>query len=176
MKFCSDCGSNVSFEVPEGDNLPRFICNSCETIHYQNPKIVAGAVLEYQGRILMCKRAIEPRYGLWTVPAGFMENKETVRQAAARETYEEALAVASDIELYGVYNLPHVNQVYIMFQGKLDKPDYAPGPESLEVELVEEQDIPWDELAFKVVTMTLERYFLDRKHGDFRPFSDDVIV
>ena len=176
MKFCSDCGNNVSVKVPHGDNLPRFICTECDTIHYQNPKVVAGAVLEYEGRILMCKRAINPRYGFWTVPAGFMENKETVRQAAARETYEEALAVSSKIDLYAVYNLPHVNQVYIMFQGKLDKPVFGPGPESLEVELLEEQDIPWDDLAFRVVTMTLKRYFSDRKHGDFRPFTDDVII
>jgi len=176
MKFCSDCGSNVSLKVPDGDNLPRFICAECETIHYQNPKVVAGAVLEYEGRILMCKRAIDPRYGYWTVPAGFMENKETVRQAAARETYEEALAVPSKIDLYAVYNLPHVNQVYIMFQGKLDKPEFGPGPESLEVELLEEQDIPWDDLAFRVVAMTLKRYFTDKKYGDFRPYTDDVII
>ena len=176
MKFCSDCGSKVDHKIPQGDNLPRHICSECETIHYQNPKIVAGAVLEFEGRILMCKRAIEPRYGYWTVPAGFMENKETVRQAAARETYEEALAVASKLDLYGVYNLPHVNQVYIMFQGTLDKPEFGPGSESLEVELVEEKDIPWDDLAFKVVTMTLKKYFKDRKVGDFQPFTDDVIV
>ena len=124
----------------------------------------------------MCKRAIQPRYGFWTVPAGFMENKETVMQAAARETYEEALAVASKIDLYAVYNLPHVNQVYVMFQGKLDKPQFGPGAESLEVELMEEQDIPWEEMAFKVVTMTLKQYFMDRKHGDFRAFTDDVII
>lgn len=176
MKFCSDCGSNVNFKVPYGDNLPRFICAECETIHYQNPKVVAGAVLEYEGRILMCKRAIEPRYGYWTVPAGFMENKETVWQAAARETYEEALAIATKMDLYAVYNLPHVNQVYIMFQGKLDKPEFGPGPESLEVELLEERDIPWDDLAFRVVGMTLKQYFQDKKNGDFRPYTDDVII
>ena len=176
MKFCSDCGSKVNFKVPEGDNLPRFICGDCNTIHYQNPKIVAGAVLEYEGKILMCKRAIEPRYGYWTVPAGFMENKETLEQAAARETYEEALAVASKLNLYGIYNLPHVNQVYVMYQGKLDKPEFGVGSESLETELVSEQDIPWENMAFRVVTMTLKRYFMDKKQGDFRPFTDDVIV
>ncbi len=176
MKFCSECGEKVNLKVPVGDHLPRFICDDCETIHYQNPKVVAGAVLEYQGKILMCKRAIEPRYGYWTVPAGFMENKETVMQAAVRETYEEALAVPAKIDLYAVYNLPHVDQVYVMFQGKLDQPAYGAGPESLEVNLVEEQDIPWDDMAFKVVTMTLQRYFMDRKHGDFRAYTDDVIV
>lgn len=176
MKFCSDCGSKVSHKVPQGDNLPRFICTVCEMIHYQNPKIVAGAVLEYDGRILMCKRAIEPRYGYWTVPAGFMENKETVSQAAARETYEEARAIPSRLDLYGVYNLTHVNQVYIMFQGSLEKPEFGPGPESLEVELMEEQDIPWDDMAFRVVSMTLKRYFMDKRQGRFYPFTDDVIV
>lgn len=175
MRFCSECGRPVSLVVPEGDNLPRHVCTGCGTIHYKNPKIVAGAVLEYQGRILMCKRAIDPRYGLWTVPAGFMENDETVHQAAARETWEEAVAVPGRLELYGVYNLPHVNQVYIMFQGSLAKPEYGAGPESLEVELMEESQIPWDEMAFRVVTMTLEKYFKDRKHGDFRPFTDDVV-
>ena len=176
MKFCSECGEKVELKIPDGDQLPRHVCISCQTIHYLNPKVVAGAVLEYKGKILMCKRAIEPRYGFWTIPAGFMENKETVMQAAARETWEEALAIASSLDLYGVYNLTHVNQVYIMFQGKLDKPEFGPGSESLEVELMEEQDIPWDEMAFKVVTMTLERYFEDRKHGDFRAFMADVIV
>ena len=176
MKYCSECGEVVELKVPEGDQLPRHVCVSCLTIHYQNPKVVAGAVLEYQGKILMCKRAIQPRHGFWTVPAGFMENKETVMQAAARETWEEALAQACDLQLYGVYNLTHVNQVYIMFQGKLEKPEFGPGPESLEVELMEEQDIPWSDMAFKVVTMTLERYFKDRQHGDFRAFTADVIV
>lgn len=175
MKFCSHCGSSVSLRVPDGDTLPRHICIECDTIHYQNPKVVAGAVLEFEDRILMCKRAIHPRYGYWTVPAGFMENDETVRQAAARETYEEALAVPSNIELYAVYNLPHVNQVYIMFQGKLEKPEFGPGPESLQVELLTEREIPWDDLAFRVVAMTLKRYFEDKKHGDFRPYTDDVI-
>ena len=176
MKFCSECGEKVSQKIPDGDHLPRFVCGQCDTIHYHNPKIVAGAVLEYEGRILMCKRAIEPRYGFWTVPAGFMENRETVMQAAARETYEEALAVPEKIELYGIYNLTHVNQVYIMFQGKLAKPEFGPGPESLKVNLMEEQDIPWDDMAFKVVTMTLQRYFQDRKKGDFPAYTDDVII
>ena len=176
MNYCSECGQEVTLKVPPGDNLPRHVCNECGVIHYRNPKIVAGAVLEYQGRILMCRRAIEPRYGLWTVPAGFMENAETVKQAAARETWEEARAVASEIELYGVYNLPHVSQVYVMFQGRLDKPEFSAGPESLEVELMDESEIPWDDMAFKVVTMTLKKYFADRKQGDFRAFTDDVIV
>ncbi len=176
MKFCSDCGNKVSHKVPDGDNLARFICNECDTIHYQNPKVVAGAVIEHQGKILMCKRAIEPRYGYWTVPAGFMENKETVMQAAVRETYEEALAVVSKLDLYAVYNLPHVNQVYIMFHGKLDKPLFGSGAESLEVKLLGEQEIPWDDIAFRVVTMTLKRYFMDKKRGDFRAYTDDVII
>ena len=174
MKFCSHCAQQLSFKVPEGDNLPRHVCDSCGMIHYQNPKIVAGCIPEWEGRILLCRRAIEPRHGLWTIPAGFMENRETVEQAAARETREEACANINITGLYGVYNIPHVNQVYMIFWGPLADGTFAPGVESLETALYEEADIPWSEIAFPVVHNVLKRYFHDRQQGNFATFVDTV--
>ena len=174
MKFCSHCAQQLSFKVPDGDNLPRYVCDSCGMIHYQNPKIVAGCIPEWEGRILLCRRAIEPRHGLWTIPAGFMENSETVEQAAARETREEACAKINIAGLYGVYNIPHVNQVYMIFRGPLADGEFAPGVESLETALYEEADIPWSEIAFPVVDNVLKRYFRDRQHGNFATFVDTV--
>ncbi|MGB2971554.1 MAG: NUDIX hydrolase, partial [Candidatus Competibacter sp.] len=112
MKFCSQCGASVTLRVPVGDNLPRYVCDACDTIHYLNPKVVAGCILEWQDRVLLCRRAIEPRYGLWTLPAGFMENGESTLAAAAREALEEAHAEGENLRLYGVYSLLHVSQVY----------------------------------------------------------------
>ena len=174
MKFCSSCGAKVVLRIPEGDNLPRYICETCGEIHYQNPKIVAGCILEWQDKILLCKRAIEPRHGLWTLPAGFMENKETTPQAALRETLEEANARAQIISLFALYNIPHISQVYIMFRAKMTDLDYKPGTESLEVELFSEDQIPWDDLAFPVIKETLARYFKDRSTGKFNIHVEDV--
>ncbi len=174
MKFCSDCGSPVTVKVPEGDNLPRHICDNCNTIHYQNPKIVTGCIPEWEDKILLCKRAIEPRYGLWTLPAGFMENDETIQQAAMRETTEEANARVEITGLYGLFNIPHINQVYMLFRASLLDLDFAPGDESLEVRLYTEDDIPWDELAFPVITETLMRYFEDRGNNSFCLQTGDI--
>jgi len=174
MKYCSDCGQTVCQEIPEGDNLPRFVCKTCQTIHYQNPKIVAGCLLSWQDKILLCKRAIEPRYGAWTLPAGFMENDETTVQAAAREAWEEASARCSTLELYTLHNLPHINQVYLMFRGELIEGYAAPGIESLEVALFAESEIPWDEIAFPVIHEALEFYLHDRKTGHFPVRTGDV--
>ena len=167
MNFCSQCGSTLTFTVPPGDHLPRFVCAACNTIHYQNPKLVAGCVAEWQGKILLCKRAIEPRAGFWTLPAGFMENGETTEAAAARETAEEALAEAVDLQPFALVNVPHVDQVHLMFRGVLKDGRHAPGPESLETKLVEEAEIPWAEIAFPSVRFTLERYLEDRRLGRF---------
>lgn len=167
MKYCSNCGANLTLAVPPGDHLPRFMCLQCDTIHYQNPKLVAGCVAEWQGEILICKRAIEPRSGFWTLPAGFMENGETTEAAAARETVEEALATVTDLVPFALVNVPHVDQVHLMFRGMLVDGKHAPGPESLETRLVAEEDIPWDEIAFPSVRFTLERYLEDRRNGQF---------
>ncbi|HCK82253.1 MAG TPA: NUDIX hydrolase [Candidatus Competibacter sp.] len=175
MKFCSQCGASVTLRVPAGDNLPRHVCDACETIHYLNPKVVAGCILEWQDRVLLCRRAIEPRYGLWTLPAGFMENGESALAAAAREALEEAHAESENLRLYGVYSLLHVSQVYLMFQGRL-KDGYArPGEESLEVRLCAETEIPWDQIAFTVVHETLRQYFAERRTGQFHHHLGDII-
>lgn len=164
----------MEFRVPEGDNLPRYICEQCETIHYQNPKIVAGCIPEWEDKILLCKRAIEPRLGKWTLPAGFMENRETTLQAAMRETREEANADVEIDELYALFNIPHISQVYLIFRARLLNLQFSPGTESLEVQLFSEEEIPWDELAFPVMTETLQRYFSDRQKQQFQLQVGDI--
>lgn len=168
MKFCSHCGSSqLDFRVPEGDTLKRYVCATCATIHYQNPKVVVGCLPVWEDRVLLCKRAIEPRLGLWTLPAGFLENGETLLAGALRETDEEAGARVEIGALYTLISLPHISQVYVMFRARLLDLDFAPGPESLEVRLFEEKDILWDQLAFRTIARTLRNYFLDRKRGEF---------
>ncbi len=162
MKFCSQCGGPVMQRIPEGDDRPRFVCTDCQTIHYQNPRIVAGCVPVWGEQVLLCRRAIEPRRGYWTLPAGFMENGETMAQAAARETLEEACARVQQLSLYTLFDLPHISQVYVFFRAELADLDFAVGAESLEVKLFHERDIPWSELAFPTVGRTLECFFADR--------------
>lgn len=168
MKFCSDCGAAVSLKIPAGDSLPRYVCDACATIHYQNPKMIVGCIAEWENRILLCRRAIEPRMGLWTVPAGFMENGETTAQGASRETLEEANARVEVGPLYAMYNIPHINQVYILFRARLLDLDFSAGTESLEVKLFDEADIPWEQIAFATVRNTLTHYYADRKAGEYR--------
>ncbi len=168
MKFCSACGSaNIVHRVPPGDHLPRDVCAACGIVHYQNPKVVVGCLPEWQERVLLCKRAIEPRRGLWTLPAGFLENGETVIDGAVRETLEEAGAHVEMGDLYTMISLPQIGQVYMMFRARLADLDFAPGPESLEARLFAEEEIPWDQLAFRTIGRTLRNYFLDRKLGRF---------
>ena len=167
MKFCSNCASPVVKRVPPGDNVPRWVCDACGEIHYQNPKLVVGALPEWQGRLLLCRRAIEPRHGLWTLPGGFMENGETTAEAAIRETLEEANARVAIGDLYSMYSLPYINQVHLLFRARLLDTDFAPGQESLEVRLFAEAEIPWDEIAFRPVKFSLEHYFADRRKGHF---------
>lgn len=175
MNYCSNCGAPVQLRVPAGDNRERHVCAACDAIHYQNPKIVAGCVLSWGERVLLCRRAIEPRYGYWTLPAGFMENGETTRDAAAREALEEANAVAEDLMLYGLYSLRHIDQVYVMFRGRLRDGRTSAGDESLAVGLYDESEVPWSELAFPVVRETLERYFEERVHGRFGVHHGDLV-
>lgn len=168
MKFCSECGAPVELSLPQDDHRERHVCTVCSTIHYENPKIIAGAIPEWtDGRILLCRRAIEPRSGFWTLPAGFMENGETTSQAAARETLEEANARIEVLGLYAMYNLPYINQVQLLFRARLLDLDFSPGVESLEVALFGENEIPWDTLAFRPIRYTLERFFDDRRSGNF---------
>jgi ADP-ribose pyrophosphatase YjhB (NUDIX family) len=165
MNFCSQCGKPLEFRVPPGDHLPRYVCAYCGTIHYQNPKIIAGCVPDHQGRILLCRRAIEPRLGYWTVPAGFMENRETVQQAAARESLEEARADVQIGSLLAIVHVLEARQVHIFFRAILPRAEFDISPESLEVGLFAEVDIPWVNIAFPSIEFALRRYFSDRAAG-----------
>lgn len=176
MKYCSNCGHPVIRKVPAGDNRERFVCDHCETIHYVNPRIVAGCLPIWEGRVLLCQRAITPRAGYWTLPAGFLENNETVVSGAVRETFEEANAVVVNPDLYTVFSLPHISQIYLFYRAELAEPAFAPGFESTEVRLFEEAEIPWDTLAFPVVRETLEHYFTDRDSGVFPVRSRDLVI
>lgn len=166
MKFCSECAAPLSLLIPQGDNRPRFVCSACDTIHYQNPRVVTGCLVTAGRQVLLCRRAIEPRLGFWTIPAGFMENGETMREGALRETWEEAAAKVDQVALYRLFDIPHIHQVYVFFRGELDGA-YGVGPESLEVRLFDEEEIPWSELAFPIVTDVLSDYFQDRVGGDY---------
>lgn len=174
MKYCSDCGDSVDHRVPEHDDRPRYVCRSCGIIHYQNPRVIVGTLPLVEDRVLLCKRAIEPRKGFWTLPAGFMENGESTEQGAMRETWEEARAKIASAELYCLYDITHINQVYFFYRGEVVEGEFGEGPETLESKLFTEQEIPWSELAFPVVTATLERYFSDRKNRHFPIFQQTV--
>jgi len=174
MKFCSNCGAPVARRVPPGDSLPRFVCDQCGDIHYQNPKLVVGTVPEWDGRLLLCRRAIEPRYGYWTLPAGFMENDETAAQAALRETLEETGARVEVAAPFSMLSVPHVNQVHLFYRARLLDLEFRSGVESLEVALFEEGQVPWREIAFRTVGLTLRHWFADRKSGAFGFHAGDV--
>ena len=165
MNFCNQCGAKVELRIPPGDQLPRYVCDSCGIIHYQNPRIVVGCVPDYQGKILLCRRGIEPRRGYWTVPAGFMENGETLQQGAARETREEALANVQIGSLLTVVHVLQAQQVHVFFRATLAEPEYGAGTESLEAVLVDPKDIPWADIAFPSTDFTLKRYLEDRAAG-----------
>ncbi len=174
MKFCSSCGASVAFRVPPGDTLPRHVCDHCGTIHYQNPKIVVGALPEWEGRILLCRRAIEPRLGMWTLPAGFMENDESTAQGAARETLEEACARIAVGDMFTLIDVPHISQVHIVYRARLLDLDFRPGDESLEVALFDEHEIPWDRIAFRTIALTLRHYFADRRRGTWSFHTESI--
>ena len=174
MKFCCYCASPVVSRVPPGDTLPRWICDECGEIHYQNPKLVLGTIPEYEGKLLLCRRAIEPRYGYWTLPAGFMENGETAGQAAMRETLEEAGARVELGAPFSMISVPRVNQVHIYYLARLRNLEFKPGEETLEVALMDEGQIPWKEIAFRTVGLTLKHWFADRGRGAFRFHAEDI--
>ena len=167
MKYCSECGHEVVRKIPEGDNRERYCCEACGTIHYQNPRMVVGTVPVDGTRVLLCRRAIEPRHGFWTLPAGFMENGETTAEGAERETQEEAGAKIEMGALYSMIDVPIVDQTHLFYLARLTDPHFEPGPESLEARLFEEHEIPWSEIAFRTVYQTLRWYFEDRREGHF---------
>jgi ADP-ribose pyrophosphatase YjhB (NUDIX family) len=165
MNYCSHCGQPVALKVPAGDNRPRYVCRNCGHIHYENPRVVVGCVPEYDGRILICKRAIEPRYGYWTVPAGFMELGESLGEAAIRETWEEARARVELGPLFAVVDVIQARQVHVFFRGELREGAHGAGEETLETRLVAPESLPWEEIAFPSVRIALERYLQDRESG-----------
>jgi ADP-ribose pyrophosphatase YjhB (NUDIX family) len=167
MKFCTNCGNSVTLSIPQGDDRERFVCTSCELIHYVNPRVIVGCVPVHEGRVLLCKRAIEPRKNYWTLPAGFMENGETTPEGAARETWEEARARVHNLELYRIFDVPYISQVYMFYRCDLQDGEFGVGPESLESALYSQDEIPWDEIAFPVVRETLQEYFQDEPSGHF---------
>jgi ADP-ribose pyrophosphatase YjhB (NUDIX family) len=174
MNYCSECGTPVTLKIPEGDNRLRFVCPNCNTVHYQNPLVIVGILPEYNQQILLCKRAIEPQKGRWTLPAGFMENDESTLEGALRECQEEAHASVNEPTLYALYDIPYINQVYVFYRAQLANLDFGPSAESTEVALFNEQDIPWDELAFPVVTAVIKRFLCDRKKDSFEVFNDVI--
>ncbi len=161
MKYCTICGGPLEIKVPEGDNMERHVCPSCGEIHYQNPRMIVGCLPIWNEKILLCKRAIEPCYGKWTIPAGFMELGERVEEGALRETREEANARVEIIRLQTVYSIPHINQVYLLFLARLLDLDFSPGSETLETRLFLHDEIPWDEIAFSAVQFSLHNYLDD---------------
>ena len=173
-KFCAHCGAPVIHKIPDGDNRKRYVCTHCDAIFYENPKIVAGCLLSWEGKVLMCKRATNPRKGFWTLPAGFLENHETVEEGARRETVEEAHAQASTLRLFMMCNLPHISQLYMIYEGKLIDGQYKPGPESEEVSLFLPEQIPWDNIAFTVIEDTLKRYLQGPTSSHILPYYHTI--
>ena len=176
MKFCHLCAGPITHHIPPGDDKLRYCCLPCDQVFYQNPNNIVGTLPVWQDRVLLCRRAIEPRKGLWTLPAGFMENGEATLQGAIRETREEAGAELnlSENSLYTIFNLPNINQVYLFFRAELANLEFKAGLESLEVELFTEEQVPWDSIAFAVVKSTLQQYFADRKKQIFPVRMYDV--
>ncbi len=175
MKYCTQCGNPLIFEIPHEDDRHRHICTACGVIHYENPKMVVGCIPEYGNRILLCRRAIEPRYGKWTIPAGYLENRETVTEGARREAYEEARLNMGELVPYRLYNIKHISQMYFIFRGLITDETFRPGIESLEVRLFACDEIPWDNLAFRVVAACLENFFKDRESGGFSFKIDEIL-
>lgn len=174
INFCTQCGGKVSSIIPADEDRLRGVCESCGFIHYENPKMVVGCIPVWKDEILLVRRAIEPRLGLWTLPAGYLENGETVADGARRETLEEAGAHHGELIPYGLYNLPRLSQIYMIFRTELLNVDFRGGAESLEVKLFTEAEIPWDEMAFKVIRVCLEHFFADRRRGRFPFHTDDI--
>ena len=175
MNYCSECGAKTERQIPEFDDRLRDVCTTCGIVHYQNPKVIVGALPTWEGKVLLCKRASEPRYGLWTLAAGFLENGETAEQGALRETVEESGASIELATLYREFDIPSINQIYLFYRGEMSSAYYKAGIESLEVKLFDEADIPWDKLAFPVMTDILKEFFSDRGQQEFPVRSGEPI-
>jgi ADP-ribose pyrophosphatase YjhB (NUDIX family) len=174
LNYCSVCGNSVSQRIPPGDSLLRGVCDACGAIHYRNPRLVVGALPEWEDQILLCRRAIEPRYGKWTLPAGFMENGETVAAAAIRETLEEAGARLELGPMFTMISVPYISQVHVIYRARLLDLDFDPGEETLELRLFREDEIPWNEIAFRTIAISLRNFFADRAAGHFNFHTADL--
>lgn len=174
IRHCKACGSAAEYRVPADDNRERAVCVSCGAVHYENPLAVVGTLPVWGDRVLLCRRAIEPRHGYWTLPAGFLELGETTEQGAVRETAEEAGARIELEGLYTVLNVVRVGQIHLFYRATLKDTDFAPGAESLDVRLFAEDEVPWDEIAFRTVGETLRRYFADRARGGYAVHCADI--
>lgn len=174
IKFCRACGTAVQYVIPVDDNRERAVCPACGTIHYENPLNVVGTLPVWEDQVLLCRRNIEPRYGLWTLPAGFMELGETTEQGAVRETEEEAGARVELQGLYTLLNVVRVGQVHLFYRARLLDTRFEPGPETIEARLFRESEVPWDEIAFRTVRETLRHYFEDRARGRFGLHTGDI--
>lgn len=175
IHFCSQCGSPMAKRIPEDDDHLRDVCTRCGHVHYENPKVVVGTIPVFGDRILMCRRNIEPRKGKWTLPAGYLENGESVQDGAVRETLEETRARVRLLGPYRMFNILFVDQIYMMFRAELLSNDFGPTPESTEVRLFSQDQIPWDEIAFEVIVKTLEDFFRDRAGGEGRAGTVDTV-
>lgn len=162
LKFCNQCGASLSYRIPSGDDRSRYVCDECGTVHYENPKVVVGCIPVWEEKILLCRRAIEPGFGKWTLPAGYLENGETAEEGAVRETCEEAGARVEIVEPYALFSLTFADHIYFMFHARMLSPDLVPGKESLSAKLFDAAEIPWSEIAFGVIRETLERFLRDR--------------
>ena len=174
MNFCSNCGHPLTYLTPPGDDRSRYCCDSCGLVHYQNPRMVVGCIPESEDKILLCRRAIEPCYGKWTLPAGYLENGETLAAGAKREAFEEARAKVEILAPYALYDICYVNQVYLMFRAQLKDNNFRAGEESLEVRLFAEKNIPWQEIAFRVIYQTLIKFYDDRPAGRFPFYTGEI--
>lgn len=174
IDHCARCGTRVEHKIPADDNRARAVCPACHHVHYINPLNVVGTVPFWEDKVLLCKRNIEPRKGFWTLPAGFMEMNETTEEGALRETDEEAGAKVELLGLYSVLNVVPAGQVHFFYRARLLEPTFNPGPETMEARLFLESEIPWDDLAFRTVRMTLERFFMDRSAGQFGMLCADI--
>lgn len=167
MKFCTQCGGPVSKKIPQDDNRERHVCNDCGFIHYHNPNAVVGTLPYCGDKVLLCKRGIEPRKGLWTLPAGFLELGETLQEGALRETKEETNSTVKIDDIYFMFDIPQIGQFYVLYKASIEENSYSPTTESLEVELFSYDEIPWDELAFPFVPIALEQFYEDLNEGHF---------
>jgi ADP-ribose pyrophosphatase YjhB (NUDIX family) len=168
MNFCSNCAHPISFGPIEGEHIPRFHCENCSTIHYQNPRIIVSCIPLWEDKIMLCRRGIEPQLGFWNIPGGFLENQEAVEKGALREMFEETGCEGTIVRLHSVYTVLPVQQVHVCFLVNMNNTDYHLTPESTEIQLFAEADIPWKDVAFISNKFALKHFFEDRRQGTYK--------